>query len=344
MDRTVASRSVPDLIADLTTLRLGGPAARVETASTTDRLVELVTGADAAGEPVLIIGGGSNLVVGDAGWNGLVVLVRTGTISTDGNRFTVDAGVRWDALVEQTVAEGWSGLAAMSGIPGLTGATPVQNVGAYGSEVADVITGLRVLDRETATVESWDVARCGFGFRTSAFKHTDRFVVLDVTFALERTPDAPPVRYLELARRLGVEPGDSAPSKDVRDVVLALRASKGMVLDAADHDTWSVGSFFVNPFVARELVPDGCPNWETDGAIKLSAAWLIENAGFGKGFGLEHARGSVALSTKHTLALTNRGDATTAELLDLARIIRDGVEARFGIRLRPEAHLVGVEL
>ncbi len=168
--------------------------------------------------------------------------------------------------------------------------------------------------------------------------------MLTVTFALRRSGDAPPVRYLELARRLGVEPGDSAPSEEVRKVVLDLRRSKGMVLDAADHDSWSVGSFFVNPFVAPEQVPDGCPNWEVDGRIKLSAAWLIENAGFGKGFGLDRGRGSVALSTKHTLALTNRGDATTAELLELARVIRDGVESRYGIRLRPEAHLVGVEL
>jgi UDP-N-acetylmuramate dehydrogenase len=220
----------------------------------------------------------------------------------------------------------------------------VQNVGAYGSEVSDVVDGLRVLDRHSGAVEDWGPERCGFGFRTSAFKHTDRYVVLTVTFGLRRSPDAPAVRYLDVARRLGVEPGEGAPSADVRKVVLELRRSKGMVLDAADHDTWSVGSFFVNPFVAPEQVPDGCPNFVVDGRIKLSAAWLIENAGFGKGFGLDRGRGSVALSTKHTLALTNRGDATTAELLDLARVIRDGVEARFGIRLRPEAHLVGVEL
>jgi UDP-N-acetylmuramate dehydrogenase len=232
----------------------------------------------------------------------------------------------------------------MSGIPGLTGATPVQNVGAYGSEVADVISGLRVLDRQTGAVENWDPQRCGFGFRTSAFKHTDRYVVLAVTFELPRSTDAPALRYLELARRLGVEPGAGAPSERVRATVLELRRSKGMLLDAADHDTWSVGSFFVNPFVARDLVPEGCPSWEVDGQVKLSAAWLIENAGFGKGFGLDHGTGRVAVSTKHTLALTNRGGATTAELLDLARVIRDGVEARFGIRLRPEAHLVGVEL
>lgn len=337
-----------DLLADLTTLRLGGPARRVATASTTEELVDLVRTADARDEAVLIVGGGSNLVVDDAGWDGVVVLIRTRGITSvqvaDSVHVNVQAGERWDDVVATAGQQGWSGLAAMSGIPGLTGATPVQNVGAYGSEVADVISELQVLDRETGAVERWDPARCGFGFRTSAFKHTDRYVVLDVTFELRRSADAPPVRYVELARRLGVEPGESAPSERVREIVLGLRASKGMLLDAADHDTWSVGSFFVNPFVGPDQVPDGCPNWAVDDRIKLSAAWLIETAGFGKGFGLDRGRGSVALSTKHTLALTNRGAATTAELVELARVIRDGVEARFGVRLRPEAHLVGVVL
>jgi UDP-N-acetylmuramate dehydrogenase len=337
---------VPLSLADLTTLRLGGPARRIETATTTAELVELVRAADAAGEPVLIVGGGSNLVVGDGGWDGTVVLIRTRGIeqhaSADGVDVVVPAGEPWDALVAETVADGLSGLAAMSGIPGLTGATPVQNVGAYGSEVADVISGLRVLDRHTGEVEQWDPARCEFGFRTSAFKFTDRFVVLEVAFHLERSPLSPPVRYVEVARRLGLEPGERTASERVREVVLELRRSKGMVLDAADHDTWSVGSFFVNPFVAPELVPVGCPSWAVDGRIKLSAAWLIENAGFGKGFHLDGGR--VAVSTKHTLALTNRGGATTAELLELARTIRDGVEEKFGIALRPEARLAGVEL
>jgi UDP-N-acetylmuramate dehydrogenase len=193
-------------------------------------------------------------------------------------------------------------------------------------------------------VEYWDRQRCGFGFRTSTFKHTDRYVVLRVAFRLAKSPLAPAVRYADVARGLGIEPGGQASSDDVRGVVLGLRRSKGMVLDPADHDTWSVGSFFVNPFVSAELAPDGCPRWEVDGRLKLSAAWLIEQAGFTKGFGLDRGRGAVALSTKHTLALTNRGAATTAELLDLAREIRGGVEQRFGIRLRPEAHLVGVEL
>lgn len=339
---------MPALLADLTTLRLGGPATRLVTASSAAELLEAVRSSDAAGEPVLIVGGGSNLVVADEGWPGAVILVRTAGIEwTDvdgGAAVTVQAGVEWDSFVAGTVRDGWSGLAAMSGIPGLTGATPIQNVGAYGTEVADVISGVTVLDRVTGGIEMWLPERCGFGFRSSAFKHTDRYVVLDVTFALRHSPDGVPVRYLELARRLGVDPGGVASSRRVREVVLELRRSKGMVLDANDHDTWSVGSFFVNPFVSPDAAPADCPQWTVDGKVKLSAAWLIENAGFAKGFGLSRDGGAVAVSTKHTLALTNRGGATTAELLDLAREVRDGVEAKYGVRLRPEARLAGVEL
>jgi UDP-N-acetylmuramate dehydrogenase len=331
---------VPTLLSDLTTLRLGGPAARTVTATTADELVEAIGHADDAGEPVLVVGGGSNLVVADEGWPGVVVLVRTAGVERIGDEVTVQAGVVWDDFVARSVAEGWSGLAPMSGIPGLTGATPVQNVGAYGSEVADTITRLRVYDRDERTVADWDPERCGFGFRTSALKHTDRYVILAVTFGLPESADAPPVRYAEVARQLGVEPGDVAPSSEVRETVLGLRRGKGMLLDPDDHDTWSVGSFFVNPFVAPEQVPDGCPHFEVDGQMKLPAGWLIENAGFYKGYGNELVR----VSTKHSLALTNRGGATTADLLALAREIRDGVEARFGIRLRPEAHLRGVTL
>ncbi len=337
---------MPTLLSELTTLRLGGPVGRIQEADSTAALVDLVRTADAAGEPVLVVGGGSNLVAADEGWPGLAVLVRSDEVDFRGSPGEVvviaDAGTPWDGLVAMSVERGWSGLAAMSGIPGLTGATPIQNVGAYGSEVADVIAGLTVFDRASGAVEQWAPERCGFGFRTSAFKHTDRYVVLDVAFRLDPDPLAPPVRYLEVARRLGIGPGERAPSADVRDTVLELRRSKGMVLDPADHDTWSVGSFFVNPFVSRDRVPDGCPSFEVDGGTKLSAAWLIERAGFGKGYRLDGAR--VSVSTKHSLALTNRGGATTAELLDLARVIRDGVADRFGITLRPEAHLTGVEL
>jgi UDP-N-acetylmuramate dehydrogenase len=338
---------VPALLAELTTLRLGGPVGRLVTATSRDELVDTVRACDAVGGAALVVGGGSNLVAADDGWPGVAILVRTAGIHSvehdGGASFTVQAGVEWDAFVAYTVEEGWSGLASMSGIPGLTGATPIQNVGAYGSEVADVISAVTVLDRTSGRVETWPPERCGFGFRTSAFKHTDRYVVLDVTFALRRSPDGVPVGYLELARRLGVEPGGVAPSRQVRDVVLDLRRSKGMLLDPADHDTWSVGSFFVNPFVGPDAAPAECPQWTVDGKVKLSAAWLIENSGFSKGYGLSRGRGTVALSTKHTLALTNRGGATTAELLDLAREIRAGVDAKFGVRLRPEAHLAGVE-
>ena len=342
---------MPAVLSEFTTLRLGGPAARVATAHSTEELVDIVRTADTAGEPVLVVGGGSNLVVADAGWPGVVVLLRSERVDVSGDAgdpasvlVTADAGVVWDSLVAESVAQGWSGLAAMSGIPGLAGATPVQNVGAYGAETAEVLDSLALLDRESGEVQNWDAARCGFGFRTSAFKHTDRYVVLSVTFRLALSEHAPPVRYLELATRLGVAQGQAAPSRDVRDVVLALRRSKGMVLDADDHDTWSVGSFFVNPFVAPDAVPDGCPHWEVDNQVKLSAAWLIENAGFSKGFALDRPGSHVGLSTKHALALTNRGGGTTAELLDVAREIRDGVEARFGVRLRPEARLVGITL
>ena len=340
--RRVTSRSVRAL-AELTTLGLGGPAARLTPAASIDELVETVRAADKDGEPVLVLGGGSNVVVADAGWPGVVVLIRSRGVRRErlGERLqiTAQAGEPWDDVVLSSGEEGWAGLAARSGIPGLSGATPIQNVGAYGSEVADVLSALTVLDRETGAVASWTPEQCGFGFRTSAFKHTDRYVVLDVTLTLDReTPAGVPIRYAEVARRLGVQPGEHVPSTRLREVVLDLRRSKGMLLDPGDPDTRSVGSFFVNPFVAPELVPDGCPNWLVDGRIKLSAAWLIENAGFARGYG----RGSVAVSSKHTLALTNRGGATTADLLALAHEIRDGVRRRFGIELRPEAHLAGL--
>lgn len=331
---------MPTRLSELTTLRLGGPAARVCTAASTAEVVELVTEADSRGEPLLLLGGGSNLVVGDPGWPGLVLRMANDALHIDGTTVRAEAGVGWDELVQATLAAGLAGLETMSGIPGLTGATPVQNVGAYGAEIADVLTGLTVFDRHLGTVGAWSPQQCEFGFRTSAFKHTDRYVVLDVTLQLNRSAQSRPIRYAELARRLGIEQGATAPLADVRDTVLELRRSKGMVLDPADHDTWSVGSFFVNPLL--DAVPAAaaeCPHWGADGRTKLSAAWLIERAGFGRGYGLDHGTGTVSVSTKHTLALTNRGGASTAELLTLAGEIRDGVLATFGIELGPEAHL-----
>ncbi len=331
-------------LAELTTLRLGGPAGELVEAVDRDTLLAALAEADGRRRAVLVVAGGSNLVVADEGWPGLVVLVRHRGIQVqpDGDHVlvTAAAGEPWDGLVQRAIAEGWAGLETMSGIPGSVGATPVQNVGAYGREIAELITGLTVYDRRTTATEVWSPQRCGFGFRTSAFKHTDQFVVLDVTLRLPRGSSSLPIRYLELAGRLGIEQDAVAPTTEVRAAVMALRRGKGMVLDAADHDSWSVGSFFVNPLV--EVLPEAakdCPHWPTAGGIKLSAAWLIERAGFPRGYG----RGHVAVSTKHTLALTNRGGATTAELLDLAAEIRAGVEQRFGVRLRPEAHLAGVE-
>jgi UDP-N-acetylmuramate dehydrogenase len=257
---------------------------------------------------------------------------------------TVAAGESWDRLVAQAVERGWVGVEALSGIPGSVGATPIQNVGAYGQEVAQTLARVRVWDRVRKGVRTFAAADCGFGYRTSRFKQDPaRHVVLEVTFQFRQGELGAPVRYAELARTLGVEPGARAAMTDVRRAVLELRRGKGMVLDEADHDTWSAGSFFTNPVVPVGQVPDGAPAWPQEGhagLVKTSAAWLIEHAGFGKGYG----DGAARLSTKHTLALTNRGGATTAELLDLARELRDGVEQRFGIRLVNEPVLVGCEL
>jgi UDP-N-acetylmuramate dehydrogenase len=236
----------------------------------------------------------------------------------------------------------WAGIEALAGIPGHVGATPIQNVGAYGQEVSQTIANVRVWDRRLRGVRTFAAADCGFGYRTSRFKQDPgRHVVLDVTFQLRLGTYGAPIEYAELARTLNLEVGERALVTSVREAVLALRTRKGMVLDPADHDTWSAGSFFTNPVLPADEVPDGAPAWpQPDGTVKTSAAWLIEHAGFAKGHGNER----VALSTKHTLALTNRGDATTAELLDLAREVRDGVRRTFGVTLVNEPVLVGCEL
>ena len=349
---------MPDL-RDHTTLRLGGPAARWVEATSEDELVAAVRAADDRSEPLLVLGGGSNLVVADAGFPGTVVEVATRGISADvddsetvscsGATVTVAAGESWDDLVAHAVERGWSGIEALSGIPGSVGATPIQNVGAYGQEVADTIARVRVWDRVLGAVRTFSADECAFGYRTSRFKaDPGRHVVLDVTFQLRQASLAAPVAYAELARALGVEVGQRAPLGDVRAAVLALRAGKGMVLDADDHDTWSAGSFFTNPFLTPEqaaALPGDAPRWEQpDGTVKSSAAWLIEHAGFTKGHTSAAAGERVGLSTKHTLALTNRGGATTEELLTLAREVRDGVRERFGVSLVNEPVTVGCSL
>ena len=342
---------MPELLRDHTTLRLGGPAGTWVRATTEADLVDAVRRADDAGEPVLVLGGGSNVVVADEGFPGTVVEVATSGVHADaadddptcgGVVVHVAAGESWDDFVATAVERGWVGVEALSGIPGSVGATPIPNVGAYGQEVAQTITRVRVWDRRLNGIRSFAAAECGFGYRTSRFKaDPSRHVVLDVTFQFRQGELSAPVAYAELARTLGVEPGTRAPMADVRRAVLGLRAGKGMVLDPADHDTWSAGSFFTNPVLEAGRVPDGAPVWpQPGGSVKTSAAWLIERAGFDKGYG----DGAARLSTKHTLALTNRGDATTADLLALAREVRDGVEQRFGIRLANEPVLVGCEL
>ncbi len=346
---------MPELLSDHTTLRLGGPAGSFSEAVAEAELIGAVTDADEAGRPLLVLSGGSNLVVADAGFPGTVVKVATRGVSPDiedteaavcgGVLVRVAAGESWDDLVAQAVERHWIGLEALSGIPGAVGSTPIQNVGAYGQEVADTIASVRVWDRRLKAVRTFANADCGFGYRHSRFKaDPQRFVVLTVDFQLRVGDFGAPLAYAELARTLGVEPGGRAPLADVRRAVLALRAGKGMVLDAADHDTWSAGSFFTNPMLTPEqarALPDDAPRWpQSDGSTKTSAAWLIEHAGFTKGYGNER----VSLSTKHTLALTNRGGASTSDLLRLALEVRDGVQLRFGVRLVNEPVLVGCRL
>jgi UDP-N-acetylmuramate dehydrogenase len=347
-------------LARLTTLRLGGPARRLVVAETDDEVVSVVRRADAAGEPLLVIGGGSNLVVADEGFDGTVLQVATRGVAvgpdSDGCAHTLqlEAGVDWEHAVALAVREGYAGIEALSGIPGLVGAAPIQNIGAYGQDVAQTVAWVRALDRTTGDVVVLDNAACGFSYRHSVFKGSSyrgggRYVVLAVGFALEHSRTGRPVAYAALARHLGVEVGDQVPAADVREAVLDLRRARGMVLDPADHDTWSAGSFFTNPMLspgdADRLLPADAPRWpEPDGRVKTWAAWLIEYSGFGKGYGADRGTGTVSLSSKHPLALTNRGGARTEDLLALAREVRDGVRARTGIELVNEPVLVGVSL
>ena len=348
-----------ELLGRHTSLRLGGPAGRWVEATTEEELVAAVDAADQQGEPVLVLGGGSNLVVADDGFPGTVVHVATrgvvpdvddsGDPSCSGATVTVAAGESWDDVVAQAVDRGWVGVEALSGIPGSVGATPIQNVGAYGQDVSQTVARVRVWDRKLRGIRTFAASECQFGYRSSRFKaDPGRHLVLDVTFQFRQGTLGAPVAYAELARTLGVAEGVRAPMADVRAAVLELRRGKGMVLDADDHDTWSAGSFFTNPFLTPDqaaALPDDAPRWEQpDGTLKSSAAWLIERAGFGKGYTSAAAGERVGLSTKHTLALTNRGDATTDELLTLAREVRDGVRDRFGVTLVNEPVTVGCSL
>ena len=357
----VTSVQPPVALSAYTTLGLGGPARRFVAAGTEAELVAEVRDADRRAEPLLVLGGGSNVVIADDGFDGTVVHVETSGVqirAAGGGRVAVTAaaGESWDALVSRCVAGGLAGVECLAGIPGLVGATPIQNVGAYGQEIAQTVTSVRGYDRMTGETAELTAADCGFGYRTSRFKRDPgRFVVLSATFALTRDPRSRPVGYAELARRLGVAVGEQVPLADARAAVLGLRRGKAMVLDPGDPDTRSAGSFFTNPVLtpgrfaaveqaARARFGPGVavPRFPADdGQVKVPAAWLIERSGFARGY---PAGAAVRISARHTLALVHTGGGSTKALLELAAQIRDGVRASFGVELVPEPVLVGVRL
>jgi UDP-N-acetylmuramate dehydrogenase len=337
-------------LAPLTTLRVGPVARRLITCDTTEKVVDVLRAlhADAPDERVVVLAGGSNVVIADDVDDLVVVHLANTEITVDGAVLRTEAGALWDDVVVTSLAYGLGGLECLSGIPGTAGATPVQNVGAYGAEVADTISRVRLLDRRTGADRWVGPAALGFGYRHSVLRNSQDAVVLEVEFTLAADGRSAPLRYGELASKLDVEPGSQADPTRVRDAVLGLRGSKGMVLDDADHDTWSVGSFFTNPVVTtdaferlRSDVDGPVPNYPAPDGVKLAAGWLVERAGFGKGYPGE---GPARLSTKHALALTNRGGATTADVIALARAVRDGVRSTFGIDLTPEPILIGCTL
>jgi UDP-N-acetylmuramate dehydrogenase len=336
-------------IAPLTTMRIGPVARRLVTCDTTDKVVDVLRALPVDQESVLVLAGGSNVVIADDMADLTVVRLANTEITVYGDVVRAEAGALWDDVVVTSLAHGLGGLECLSGIPGSTGATPVQNVGAYGVEVADVISRVRLLDRRTGDVRWVAPDTLGFGYRTSVLKNSSDAVVLEVEFALNADDRSAPLRYGELANALGAEPDSRVDPTLVREAVLALRTRKGMVLDESDHDTWSVGSFFTNPIVSpadfdrvRARVDGEVPNYPAPEGVKLAAGWLVERAGFGRGYPGHDA--PARLSTKHALAITNRGAATTADVLALARTVREGVKSAFGIQLTPEPILVGCDL
>lgn len=328
-------------LAELTTLHIGGTPKSLVQATDESQIIDSVVEADIKNEDLLILGGGSNLVIADE-FHGNVLHIANRGIENDasvcaGAWVTVQAGTSLDEFVALAVTSGWTGVEGLSGIPGTVGATPIQNVGAYGQQVSDTIAQVRAWNRETKQIDVLFAANCEFGYRDSIFKRYPlRWVILSVTFQLKLGDLSAPIEFDELARELAIAKGQRATLADVRQGVLKLRNRKGMVINHEDHDTWSVGSFFLNP--RTQSVPQGAPAWEQpDGRYKVSAAWLIENAGFSKGFGLNDR---ATLSNKHTLAITNRGNATANDVLELASFIQTGVKAKYGITLELEPRLV----
>lgn len=334
-------------LANFTTLGVGGPAQLFIRATTEAQLISEVEAADSSHEPLLIIGGGSNILVSDDGFNGTVIKVETTGNSYEidacsGGLIQVAAGVAWDEFVAFTLEKGLANLECLSGIPGTVGAAPIQNIGAYGHDVSEVIARVRTYDREMKAIKTFTAEECRFAYRSSLFKESgDRYIILDVTFQLRNGEESLAIAYPELARELNVRIGDRAPINDVRRAVLALREKKGMLVGLGIN---SAGSFFTNPVVSQSIaaqLPPEAPQWpQEDGLVKLSAAWLIENSGIKKG----ETHGGAAISPHHVLALTNAHDATAQEIAELARKVLASVKHTFGITLEPEVRLIGVTL
>lgn len=338
-------------LASLTTLRLGGPARTLIETETDEEIIDVARRADETGEPLLVLGGGSNVVIADEGFGGTVLAVRTRgrTVTRGAHGLTIEiaAGESWDEFVAWSVQEKLSGVECLSGIPGLVGGAPMQNIGAYGQDVSGTLVSVTVYDRDQRCVQTMDASACRFAYRSSVFKRNPRWIVLRVTFRLAQSSESEPLRYAELCRALGTHEGARASLAQVRETVLALRRTKGMVLDSNDPESVSAGSFFVNPIVDAqgfEALKRRCegrevPHFlETDGRVKVSAAWLVQESGFPKGT----RAGSVGVSRKHALALVHRGGGSAHELMTLARAIMHAVRERFGLDLEPEPVLVGV--
>lgn len=337
-------------LSDFTTLRVGGPAQKIVHAHTAAELIEFVKAADQAGEKVLILGGGSNLLISDSGFAGTVIRVESKGSALDydactGGMIEVAAGEDWDKFVELTINKGFADLESLSGIPGTVGGSPIQNIGAYGHEVSETITRVKAYDRKKGEVVTLTNAQCNFSYRSSVFKQeADRYVILNVTFQLRKGEESLPISYIELANYLGIKLGERAVVTKVRQAVLDLRGRKGMLLNPTDSNTYSAGSFFVNPILSKteaEKLPKDAPRWpQADGRVKTSAAWLMEHAGIFKGEKLAGAQ----ISNKHVLALTNSGDARAEDIVELAKKARAAVFEKFGIKLQAEVQLVGLDL
>lgn len=333
---------------DYTSLRVGGPAKKFVEVGTE---AEIIAAIESAGDsPILIIGSGTNILVSDTGFAGTVIRIVNHSLQSEidacsGATLTIGAGENWDDFVKTTLERGFAGLETLSGIPGSVGAAPIQNIGAYGHEVSEFITRVRTYDRQNREIKTFTNLECEFEYRNSHFKsHPGRYVILDVQFNLRSGEMTTPITYSELATKLGIEVGEKAPVAATRKAVLELRGMKGMLLNKADRDSWSAGSFFTNPIVSPEVaakLPADAPKWPTsDGRVKTSAAWLIENSGIHKG----DAHGGARVSTKHVLALTNAGNATANDILELAHVAKEKVYEKFGITLETEVNLVGVTL